>query len=1032
MRNPNSKQTQPTAAVVDDDVTQLKVLSGLLKKAGIAATTWPSAEAALAGMSSDTPPDIIITDLYMPDIDGWRFCRLLRSPEYSAFNRVPVLVVSATFSGDEAARITADIGADAFLPVPVDGPTFIARVRALLAGEAPKYRPRALIIDDSRSTAGLLKETFETHGYSADVALTVGQGRAALHAAAYDVTVIDYHLPDGPGDALLAECRTGQPDCIPMMITIDPRADLALAWMKAGAAGYLRKPFDPEYLIALCVKARRERSLLRVEGLLDERTRKLRESESRFRSFVENASDIVYGLTPEGVFTYVSPNWSEFMGEPAEAAVGRSFSPYVHPEDVHLCREFLERVLSTGERRISVEYRVKRADGTIRWHTSKGSPLRNEAGEVVGYVGIARDVTEQKTAEAALRESEARYRSLTENFPDGALFLYDRELRFLVANGKGFGPAGLTSEAVVGRTVAEVFPDLWDLMRPYHEAGLRGEEGYYEVTLRGRLYSNHVVPVRDNAEVPEQAIVVVQDITDRRRAEEMLREQERRFRKFVEESSDIIVFIDETGYQRYISPSAERITGFTIDELRRPFAEVIHPDDVDRVIDAFQSLFGKPDGKAVVEYRHIHKNGGYCHFQAIGRNFMDDPLVAGVLVNVRDITDSVRMREEKARLEARFQQAQKLESVGRLAGGVAHDLNNLLTPILGYSEMLLMELHDEDHRKGSVGEILKAGERARSLVRQLLAFSRKQVLAVIPLDLNAVLTQFRKLLRRTIREDVEIRVTLAPSIPTVQGDVGQLEQVVMNLSVNAQDAMPDGGVLTIETAETVLDADYAATHEGAKPGRYVMMAVSDTGIGMDELTREHLFEPFFTTKAPDKGTGLGLATVYGIVKQHGGNIWVYSESGRGSTFKVYLPVSDLPAVTPESDAPQRPAERGTETVLLVEDNEGVRGMTEAMLRRQGFSVLSEGSPSTALSRLDRHDGPVDLLLTDVVMPEINGKQLYEAARVRRPGIRVLYMSGYTDEVIAHQGVIDPDVSFIQKPFSHKALVAKVRNVLDSD
>ncbi|MFW6374526.1 MAG: ATP-binding protein, partial [Thermodesulfobacteriota bacterium] len=388
---------------------------------------------------------------------------------------------------------------------------------------------------------------------------------------------------------------------------------------------------------------------------------------------------------------------------------------------------------------------------------------------------------------------------------------------------------------------------------------------------------------------------------------------------------------------------------------------------------------------------------------------------------------------EKARLEAQVRQIRKLDSIGRLAGGVAHDLNNLLSPILGYGEMLLEDSADADPHREPVEEIVSAGRRARDLVRQLLAFSRKQTLEVKSLDLNQILKDFESLLRRTIREDVAIRMIPGPNLPPVRGDIGQLEQVIMNLAVNARDAMPDGGELTIETQAVDLDDAYAKRHPGVVPGAYVMLGVSDTGCGMDADTREKVFEPFFTTKQKDKGTGLGLATVYGIVKQHRGNIWVYSEPRMGATFKVYLPVS--PEATRADNPPAfdraEATRTGTETVLLVEDNRQVRELAEVILKREGYTVLTADSGKAALAGLNHHDGALHLLLTDVVMPGMNGRELYEQVADRYPKVKVVYMSGYTDNVIAHRGVMDPGIHFIQKPFSVNGLAAKVRDVLDA-
>ena len=391
---------------------------------------------------------------------------------------------------------------------------------------------------------------------------------------------------------------------------------------------------------------------------------------------------------------------------------------------------------------------------------------------------------------------------------------------------------------------------------------------------------------------------------------------------------------------------------------------------------------------------------------------------------------SKQAEDEKAKLEQQLKQNQRLESIGRLAGGVAHDLNNMLTPILGFGELLQKDFTGDEEQGEQLEEIVKAGRRARDLVGQLLVFGRKQALEFTNVDLNAVLKNFEKLLRSTIREDINIQLIPIESLPLIRGDIGRLEQVVMNLAVNAQDAMPDGGELTIETSVVNLDDSFSAQHDSVIPGPYVMLAVSDTGSGMDAEIREHIFEPFFTTKAKGKGTGLGLSTTYGIVKQHGGNIWVYSEPGKGTTFKIYLPVSGETQIEQKTAEKTYTAIHGSETILLVEDDEIVRKLALTVLKQSGYTILVAENGAEALLTLKSHDGPVHLLLTDVVMPGMNGRELFNMIIEKYPNLRVLYMSGYTDSVIAHHGVPERGVAFIQKPFAINDLAAKIREVLD--
>ncbi|MBS3809995.1 MAG: response regulator [Desulfobacterales bacterium] len=390
-----------------------------------------------------------------------------------------------------------------------------------------------------------------------------------------------------------------------------------------------------------------------------------------------------------------------------------------------------------------------------------------------------------------------------------------------------------------------------------------------------------------------------------------------------------------------------------------------------------------------------------------------------------------RAEADLQKSQEQFRQVQKLESIGRLAGGVAHDLNNMLSPVLGYSEMLLEDNHGDDHQAKALKEIRNASTRARDIVQQLLAFSRRQVLEFAPVDLNFLLKDFESLLRRTIRENISIHMDLASPLPLVKAEAGQLEQVVMNLVINAQDAMPEGGELIIETGLAELDERYAARHKGVSPGEYVMLTVADTGCGMDEQTLENLFEPFYTTKEVGRGTGLGLSTVYGIVKQHGGNIWAYSEPGMGSTFKVYLPVSEDRALSPAQTSQACSDKGGSENILLVEDNRQVRELTFTVLEQQGYTVLTAEKGQEAISLINSCSKEIDMLLTDVVMPEIDGRQLFERLRSIYPDLRVLYMSGYPETVIARHGMMEGGVNFISKPFSVKALAAKVREVLDN-
>jgi len=394
-----------------------------------------------------------------------------------------------------------------------------------------------------------------------------------------------------------------------------------------------------------------------------------------------------------------------------------------------------------------------------------------------------------------------------------------------------------------------------------------------------------------------------------------------------------------------------------------------------------------------------------------------------VLANTLDIT-------EARRLEEQFRQAQKMEAVGRLAGGVAHDFNNLLSVIIGYSELARDTTADGAAVRKHLDQIKQAGERAASLTRQLLAFSRQQVLEPKVLNLNGVVHNVSKMLLRLIGEDITLSLKPGEPLGSVRADLGQIEQVLMNLAVNARDSMPEGGKIAIETANVELDETYAKQHPSVRSGSYVMLSFSDTGCGMDAKTKSRIFEPFFTTKGPGKGTGLGLSTVYGIVKQSGGYIWAYSEPKRGATFKVYLPRVDGPAETLASERPNLVFDRGTEAVLLVEDDDSLRALTAELLRGVGYTVLEATDGNAAIEIAEQHRNSIDLVLTDVIMPGLSGGDLIVHLRRLQPRLPVLFMSGYASDLISHAGVPEPDRSVLHKPFTRRSLLTKVRSVLD--
>ena len=651
-------------------------------------------------------------------------------------------------------------------------------------------------------------------------------------------------------------------------------------------------------------------------------------------------------------------------------------------------------------------------------------------------------ITEHKRAEEALSESEEKYRTLVEQSLQGIAIAQDSPPRLVFVNralGKtlGYTPAELMALSPEG-TEALVHPEdrmtFFKLFRDrlagrplpsrYEFRGIckDGSARWLEVSTSRLLYKR---------EPAVQAVFV--DITERKQAEETLQESEERYRSILDNIEDGYFEVDLAGNFTFFNESVCRIMGYAKEELfgmnDRQYTD---PQNAKKLYQTFNQVYRTGEPVKGFDWVITRKDGAKRFVEASVSPMKDSKgQPCGFRGIVRDITERKKSEQEMAALQEQFRQSQKMEAIGRLAGGIAHDFNNLLTVIRGYSQLSLMDLRENEKLRGHIEEIQRASQKASDLTHHLLAFSRRQIMEMKILDLNTLLKDLDRMLHRVIGEDIELTYRLANDLGKVKIDLGQIEQVILNLAVNARDAMPSGGKLTIETSNAELDETYARTHIGSKPGHYVMLSVSDTGVGMIPEVRERAFEPFFTTKEKGKGTGLGLSTVYGIVKQSGGNIWAYSEPGRGTTFKIYLPQADEFLMEAAEKAEAAEILKGSETILVVEDEEEVLKLVAQILTGQGYTVIEASDGDEAMDFASQYERkPIHLLLTDVVMPGMSGGELAQTLKVQHPGLKVLYMSGYTDNAIVHHGVLEEGINYIQKPFTLDALARKVREVLD--
>ena len=743
----------------------------------------------------------------------------------------------------------------------------------------------------------------------------------------------------------------------------------------------------------------------------------LRASHALLQAVLEGISDPVFVKDADGRYLLINAASAAVFGKDRREVIGTAPTEQfagdagrrVRASDLRVMRE---GVASTEEETLPT------AAGERTFLVSK-SPYRDAAGRVIGVIGVAKDITERKGADATIQ----RLLTAVEQSP-AAVVITDVAGQIEYVNRKFSEITGYAPSEVLGRnprflqsglTPPERYRELWATV-------LSGSVWRGEIQNRrkdGALYWNRatISPVKGAEGSVTHFVAIQEDVTEQKRAAVALLESETRYRAIADATFDGIL-LSRNGTILDANRGITEIFGFQRDDLvGRTMDQFVAPESRDEV----QRLFGATI-EGVFEVVGLRKDGSKVRLECIVRNSTHEGAPAR-LTALRDVS-------QRRLLEDQLRQSQKMEAVGRLAGGVAHDFNNLLTVITSYSQLVMEDMGAADPRRADLAEVQKAATGAATLTRQLLAFSRQQVLEPRVIALDEVVAGAGKMLKRLIGEDIELVTALAPDLGAVKADPGQIEQVVMNLAVNARDAMPDGGMLTIETVNQELGTEYTEQHRLVPPGSYVLLSVSDTGTGMDEATQARLFEPFFTTKEKGKGTGLGLATVYGIVKQSGGFIWVYSELGAGTTFKVYLPrVDEAVAAPPAPASPQ--SLNGTETILLAEDAAPVRSVAREVLRRHGYRVLTAADGRTALELADTHVGPIDLLITDVIMPEMSGRQLADRLVERLTKLKVLFVSGYTDDAIVRHGILEPGIAFLQKPFSPESLARKVREVLDA-
>ena len=1056
MHPKSAPRGEHTVLVVDDTLDNRELLRTVFLTAGYKVLTARDGSEGFE-VARRERPDLVISDVLMPGVDGVTFCRLIRAD--AELRTTPLLLVSALRRDTATVVAGLQAGADDYFESPCDPLRLIAKAARLI---------------EMGSAASALRESEERFRLMAEAApVMLWMADLNKRCTYFNRGWLEFTgrtLEEELGDGWTERCHQDDLQrCLEIYSSaFDDRSEFRMEYrlqrfdgefrwvIHTGVprfmadhrfAGYIGSCFDiterkqaeeqirnlndelekrvSERTKELCAANEELESEIAKRKLTEQA---LSESDDRFKAFMDNTPAIAFVKHADGRYVYANRLFERLRMADWR---GRTDFEMWPEETARQIRENDRSVLETGQT-IEREETIPSPDGSVLYWWTYRFLLTDSAGR--RYTGgVAVDITARRRAEDVLSASQARLTGILDIAEDGIISM-DQNRRINLFNQGAERIFGYKASEVLGQPLDTILPVRFRGTHRQHEQGFAKSPDTAR-TMGERL---EVFGCRkDGTEFPAEVSIsklvlgnevfftsIVRDVTERKLAEETLRISEESYRDLVEEARDIIYTSDLTGRFTSLNRAGEQLTGYNRQEaVTMNFADVVAPGNLELARKMMaRKIAGEP--ATVYELEIITKDSRHLILEINSRPIYRDGEAVAIQGVARDIT-------ERRQLEEQLRQSQKMECVGRLAGGVAHDFNNLLTVITGYSELLLKRFAEDTELSWKLEEIRKASKRAGALTYQLLAFSRKQVLQPKLLDINAIVTDVGKMLQRLIGEDIELVMVLHPAVGQIEADPGQITQIIMNLAVNARDAMPQGGKLSVETANIHLDQEYVRHHLGAKPGPYVMLAFVDTGIGMDSDTQQQIFEPFFTTKGSGGGTGLGLATVYGIVKQSGGYITVESEIGLGSTFKIYLPLVDVSgeADTAWSETPSTEMWEGTEKILLVEDEQAVRELARQVLEMRGYEVLEACDGVEAVSICERVDCAIDLLVTDVVMPQMSGRELAEQLAVSRPEMRVLYMSGYTDDAIVRHGIGDGSANFIQKPFTPETLAHKVREVL---
>ncbi|HPS29137.1 MAG TPA: PAS domain S-box protein [bacterium] len=1029
-------------------------------------------------IASAEDPDVILLDIVMPDMDGFEVCELLKKNEKT--RDIPVIFLTA-LKGDKENRIKAlEAGAEAFLSKPIDETELTAQIRAMVKIKAANLRKRNEkeyleklvaertseleqsrtatfnLLDDLKAEIEIRKKT-ETKLIKSEekfrTLITQMQSGLAVHEIILDEkgTPVDYLFLDvNPSFERLTDLK--RDDIIgKTVLEILPKTEKI--WIER--YGHVALTGEPDsfenysseldrYYSVVAYRPKKMQFAVVIEDVTDRKQaeKELEKNRKFLAAIIENSGALIFVKDLEGKYLLVNSRWQKVTGLSREKTIGRS-NLELFPGSIG--KQFHDNDLSVIKSQKLQEFEeVLEQNGSLQYFHSIKFPMRDELGNITGTCGMSTEITDWKNAEKALRESEEKYRLIAENMGNVVTVL-DMDLNYTYVSPNIEKSVGFSVDEYLKRKINQsITPESLQLVMKLFEEEMSIEMTGSADPKRSRVVEleeyckdgstvwneNIISFIRDENGLPVSVLSVSRDVTEKRKTEKAIRESEIQYRNLANTGLALVWTSGTDKLCNYFNKIWMEFTGRSLEqEIGNGWTEGIHPDDFSRCLETYATAFDKRE-TFQMEYRLRHASGEYRNILDIGSpNFNSKEEFVGYIGHCFDITDQKLAETEKEKLKDQLAQAQKMESIGRLAGGVAHDFNNMLSVIIGRTELAMMKTDPKTPVFEELDKIKNAAERSSKLTGQLLAFARKQVITPKVVSLNDELGKIFEMLKRLIGENIKLSWKKGKNLWNIRIDPAQIDQIVTNLCINSKDAIEGAGRIVMETENVTITQENLADLPGINTGDFVILKVSDSGSGMDDETVKHIFEPFFTTKNIGKGTGLGLATVFGIVKQNQGFIYVESKLGNGTVFKIYMPRQIEKITSPAKEKSADSSTFGEQTILFVEDEPAILEMGELMLQNFGYTVVTANSPQEAIEKAVKYSGNIDLLITDVIMPEMNGRELSKKIIALYPEIKCLFMSGYTADIIAHQGVVNEGMNFIQKPFSINNLSTTVKKLL---